>query len=111
MKEKSLPAVRGAQRVVHLPPLDRIGSLARAIHLGFDLLRELGDLREPVDRLVEVAAAVRIRLERVDTDAKALEELLRALERGVRSGHLGHAVSRMTRLRIPLTSRAASSVA
>ena len=34
------------------------------MHLGFDLLRELGYLREAVDRLVEVAAAVRIRLER-----------------------------------------------
>ena len=62
----------------------------------------------PSTALVEVAARVGARLERVDARPQPLEQLLGALQRLVRA----HArLPLATRPRIPLTSRAASSVA
>src|SRR4249919_1013964 len=87
----------------------RIGGLAGALDLGLDLLRQLGDLREPVDGLVDVPAGVRARLERVHAHAQPLEQLLGALERRLRAAC--HCRSLAIRPRIPLTSLAASSVA
>src|SRR5512134_2611292 len=86
----------------------RIGGLAGALYLGLDLLRELRDLGEPVDRLVDVAARVGARLEGVHPRLQPLEELLGTLQRLVGGSQR---CSARIRARIPLTRRAASSLA
>src|SRR6476659_11160814 len=85
----------------------RIRARTCPLHLGLDLLRELGDLGEVVHGSVDVAGLGKP-LQAVELRPEALCELLRAAEALVRP----HAsASRSIRPRMPLTRRAASSVA
>ena len=106
-RELLLDERRGARQAA------RIGGLAGALHLGLDLLRELGELGETVDRRVDVARLRRAaRLELVHARrAGARAAPRRAASASSDAAHVGHRAPFAIRPRIPFTSRAASSVA